>query len=120
MKMMLNPRGCSDRVLHSIHEKNEIIEEPQSKNNQYENDFQKFGYVDDTPHYPRELGSFPSRRRVKDKCLNNYNPKLDIPKFEGSIDTARYRAFVGTPSLAPVDARTRARRRNASMCGEKD
>ncbi|RZR94267.1 hypothetical protein BHM03_00022935 [Ensete ventricosum] len=107
------------RVLHSIQEKNKIIKELWSKNNQYENDPQKFGYVDDTPHYPRELRRFSSRRRVQDEWQNNYNLKLDILKYKGSINVDDFIDWLNTLEMLGnlQQIRMEKMRRSSVPCG---
>ena len=74
------------KLLRSLQEKNEIIDELQSRHNQHENEAREFTSVDDTP-LPRESRRCRRRRNeVQDEWQNKYNPRFDIPEFEGKIN----------------------------------
>ncbi|CAL9135518.1 unnamed protein product [Musa textilis] len=74
------------RLLNSIQEKNKIIEELRSRNDQCKNDVQQFTSNYNTPPHSKKSKRFRTRHVVKDEWQNKYNPRLDISEFEGKIN----------------------------------
>ena len=87
------------KLLCSLQEKNEIIDELQSRHNQHENDVREFTSDDDIPHLPRESRRCRRRNEVQDEWQNKYNPRLDILEFEGKINVDDFIDWLNTVVL---------------------